>query len=108
MSPFRRGCGSSNAIDGDIINERQGTKTDGAIGSRQEGQAERRGGWSSDGGMLSAGQENLASLQKGRRRGSGASQSWPARCSAQSGKVPGQSAGSLPATLPGFRADVGG
>ena len=55
MSPFRRGCGSSNAIDGDIINERQGTKTDGAIGSSQEGQIERRGGWASDGGMLSAG-----------------------------------------------------
>src|SRR5258705_13618482 len=108
MSLFERFCGSSNAINGDIINEWQGTETAGASGRSQKRQTQCRSGRASDGNMLSASQADLASLPEGGRRGSGTSQSRPARCAAQSGQVATQGAGAIRGALPGFWPDACG
>src|SRR5882724_2434457 len=107
MSPL--GCCWCRAtpIHGDIINEWQGTQTDGGAGGSETRKVECGWGGTPDGSVLSAGQADLASFQEGRGLGSGTSESGQARTAAQGGEIAFPGAGPIPAALSGFWPHAG-
>src|SRR5271170_8233729 len=95
MSPLGSCWCRATPIDGDIINERQGTETAGGAGGSEGRQVERSWSWTHDGSVLPAGQADLAAIQGRRRLRLGASESGQARAAAQDSEIAFSGTGAL-------------
>src|SRR5687768_13333386 len=89
-------------VDGDFVNEREGTEAFGVDGRGEERVHECSGGWAGDGSVLSTGQADLAALSPERGSGTGASAARPTWTSPQEGRVSRPSPGAFWRTLCGF------